>query len=301
MTETKAESQVTPQANGQTSNLPAEIRKPAAISERGIQFRDVAELWKFACYYWESGLVPEGFKNQQSLFIAAQMAMELGIPVAMGIQSIKVINNRASLYGDMVLSVVRRSGLMTYFHEKPCRWCDDCQAEADKNLKCPVCQQDLRPKEFRGFCCTSQRKGDPDKVTHGFNVRMATVAGLWGKKGPWTNYPDRMLRSRARTFNLRDQFPEILMGLRDTEEVADMVEATVVSDEPPTTRTNLRRPKPEPEQEPAKQPERPPVTDAEVTERQPGEDDGINEPPPEAFMQKQPEQPPASRRRAAQI
>jgi hypothetical protein len=52
-------------------------------------------------------------------------------------------------------------------------------------------------------------------------VAEAKKAGLWGKQGPWTQYPRRMLQMRARGFALRDAFPDVLRGLVTAEEAAD--------------------------------------------------------------------------------
>ncbi|MBX7147365.1 MAG: hypothetical protein K1X44_08690, partial [Alphaproteobacteria bacterium] len=47
--------------------------------------------------------------------------------------------------------------------------------------------------------------------------------------GPWTQYPDRMLQMRARSFALRDVFPDILLGLSyAVEELKDITPAEEV-------------------------------------------------------------------------
>jgi hypothetical protein len=52
---------------------------------------------------------------------------------------------------------------------------------------------------------------------------------LWDKRGrngapgPWQQYPDRMLQARARSFALRDVFPDVLLGLSmSAEELGDI-------------------------------------------------------------------------------
>ena len=49
----------------------------------------------------------------------------------------------------------------------------------------------------------------------------AKRAGLWTKAGPWQTYPRRMLQMRARSFALRDAFPDVLKGLISVEEALD--------------------------------------------------------------------------------
>tara|TARA_R110002020_G_scaffold37892_1_gene114463 strand:- start:30 stop:494 length:465 start_codon:yes stop_codon:yes gene_type:complete len=51
---------------------------------------------------------------------------------------------------------------------------------------------------------------------------MAKKAKLWGKPGPWTQYPARMLQVRARAMALRDQFADVLSGIHIGEEVRDI-------------------------------------------------------------------------------
>ena len=68
--------------------------------------------------------------------------------------------------------------------------------------------------------CTIKRKHhEPHSVT--FSKDDAKKASLWGKSGPWTQYPDRMLKMRARGFCIRDIFSDALRGIKTDEEVND--------------------------------------------------------------------------------
>ena len=58
-------------------------------------------------------------------------------------------------------------------------------------------------------------------TTRTFSQEDAKRANLWGKAGPWTAYPKRMLQMRARSFALRDSFPDALKGVGISEEVRD--------------------------------------------------------------------------------
>ena len=69
--------------------------------------------------------------------------------------------------------------------------------------------------------CLVKRKGESEyKVS--FSEVDARKAGLWGKSGPWTTYPKRMLQMRARGFALRDKFADVLGGLITAEEARDI-------------------------------------------------------------------------------
>jgi len=69
--------------------------------------------------------------------------------------------------------------------------------------------------------CEAKRRGYPKSTVVRFSVADAKKAGLWGKTGPWTQYPKRMLQLRARGFALRDAFPDVLKGLVTAEEAQD--------------------------------------------------------------------------------
>ena len=72
-----------------------------------------------------------------------------------------------------------------------------------------------------------------DLVTATFSVADAKRAQLWGKQGPWTQYPQRMLAMRARSFCLRNLYADILRGMRSAEELADIpAEQPAVTVEP---------------------------------------------------------------------
>jgi len=78
--------------------------------------------------------------------------------------------------------------------------------------------------------------------------------GRNGAPGPWQQYPDRMLQARARSFALRDTFPDVLLGLSmSAEELGDIP----VEEPAPRARKVVEavpaEPAPEPPAEPTRQ------------------------------------------------
>lgn len=61
-----------------------------------------------------------------------------------------------------------------------------------------------------------------EPVERTFSEAAARRANLWGKSGPWQQYPERMLQMRARAFALRDVFCDVLRGLGSAEEQGDI-------------------------------------------------------------------------------
>lgn len=88
--------------------------------------------------------------------------------------------------------------------------------------------------------CEAKRQGYPSPSVSRFSVADAKKAGLWGKSGPWTQYPQRMLTLRARGFALRNAFADALRGLITAEEARDYP----TQPEPVVVRPKFDEPKP---------------------------------------------------------
>jgi hypothetical protein len=180
------------------------------------------ELMEFCKMLAASGMVPDCYTHKPgAVFLALQMGAEVGLTPTKALANIAVINGRASLWGDAMLALVRSH---------------------------PVCadvQESLNGDGTEATCVAKRHKSSP--VTRTFSVEDAQRAGLWGKKGPWTNYPKRMLQMRARGFALRDAFPDVLAGMITREEARDIVDLTPdyidTTDEPQEGRHEARPPK----------------------------------------------------------
>lgn len=170
-----------------------------SVSERGIRPQSVADLWLIAQRIAASGLAPKGMESPETIFVVLEMGMELGLPMMAALRNIAVINGRPAVWGDVALALVQASGLLEDFDEF-------VEGEGDK-MQAVV---------------TSKRRGRSRPQTTTFSVADAKKASLWGKAGPWQQYAARMLKLRARGFNLRDNFPDVLQGLYTVEEAQDI-------------------------------------------------------------------------------
>jgi hypothetical protein len=171
-----------------------------------------------------SGLLPKSFYDEgkdpvAAAFVAIQLGAEVGLSPMTAVQYVAVVNGRPTLYGPAQLAIVQRSGLLEIFEE-------GIEFEAGK------------PADA---WCKVKRIGRPEKTTR-FTWAQASKAGLTNKKGPWQEYPERMLQARARTFALRDAFPDVLLGLAySTEEMADAPRVIEAAPEPPKDRPSSAR------------------------------------------------------------
>ncbi len=168
---------------------------PTGKGQFSLTPQSLDEALRFADMLSKSSIVPKDYQgNPGNVIVAIQWGAELGLPPLQAMQNIAVINGRPSIWGDAVLAIVRASGLLVSITE------------------------DLRDD---GATCTVQRRGE-DPVTRSFTIEDAKKAGLFGKQGPWQQYPKRMLQMRARGFALRDVFPDVLRGVYIAEEAQDM-------------------------------------------------------------------------------
>ena len=204
--------------------VPAVKGGSVSIGARGLAPADLDGLWRVAQYVAASGLAPKGVDTPEAVFVAMEMGLELGLPLMASLQNIAVVNGRPTLWGDSQLAVVRSTGELEEFSE----W---YEANGKRMPRNPSTFDDATTA-----VCRVKRRG-MEATESAFSVADAKRAGLWNKAGTWTQYPARMMRFRARSFALRDQFGDALKGLLSTEEAGDVVEVT-----PTATAVTVARP-----------------------------------------------------------
>lgn len=186
--------------NEEKTQIMEQPKAQIAMTRAGLQFKTLEEIYRFAKCVSMSGFAPKGMERPESVVIALEMGMEIGLPPMASLQNIAVINGRPSIYGDAALAVVRGSGLLEFYKEE---------------------EIGEYPRENFGYKVSAKRIGDAMTYSETFTIADAKAAQLWGKPGPWTQYSRRMLKFRARGFLLRDAFGDVLKGLRTAEEVQD--------------------------------------------------------------------------------
>jgi hypothetical protein len=169
-------------------------------SDRNQGFMNVSTIEsaiKVSEYISASNFCPVNMKGKPGdILVCLQMGQELGLKPMQAMQNIAVINGRPSIWGDAMLAVCRQSSDFEYINE----------------------ELDVKTMTAK---CVVKRKNEPE-FTSTFSQTDAKTANLWGKAGPWTQYPKRMLQMRARGFALRDCFPDLLRGIIIKEEAEDM-------------------------------------------------------------------------------
>ena len=156
------------------------------------------QLSQFAAMAARSSMVPKDYRgNPEDIMLAVQMGSEVGLAPMQALQNIATINGRPALWGDAQLGLCKMHPEWVSIEETTTGAGEAMQA-----------------------LCVVIRNGEPPVVRE-FGYTDAKQAGLWGKAGPWTQYPARMMQMRARGFALRDAFPDALRGLLSEHEAQD--------------------------------------------------------------------------------
>jgi hypothetical protein len=173
--------------------------------------RTFDEAFRFANLIAESTLIPKEFqKNPANVLIAVQLGMELGVAPMQALQNIAVINGRPTIWGDLVPAIVYQSGLCEQFDE-----------QGDEKLAtCTV--------KRKGFAAITRTfsMDEARKVAYSEWIDNKKVQLTLADKQTYKSYPKRMLQMRARSYAMRDAFPDVLKGVHIREEIDDL------SDEP---------------------------------------------------------------------
>lgn len=179
--------------NAQTKEL--QTLAPAAFSLVPTSLDQAMQLSKLIA---DSDLAPKDYKGKPgNVLIAVQMGQEVGLPPMSAIQNIAVINGKPSLYGDVGKAILLAAGFI-------------------------IEEDDVETIKKTGMGrCRITRPGHPP-VERTFSRDSAKTAGLIGKQGPWSQYPERQMAWRAFWFAARDAAADVLKGLSGAEELRDV-------------------------------------------------------------------------------
>lgn len=168
------------------------------LTAGGFMPSNFEEAWRFATALSKSSIIPDKFRNKPAdCFIAIEYSANLHVPVLMLMKNLAVINGVPAIWGDVMLAIVQR------------------HPHYERHKEYFEGTGDSRTAVFE-----IKRRGH-DLHIQRFSVADAKTAKLWGKSGPWTNNPDRMLQMRSRGFGCRDKFADALCGLISVEEARD--------------------------------------------------------------------------------
>ncbi len=180
--------------------------------------RTIEQFRELSVILANSGLVPKDYQGKpDDCFVAMMYGAELGIPPLQAMQDIAVINGKPGIYGDILLAILYSSPLF-----------DDASFDESWEGEYPN-------DNFKAICTMGRRlpDGTVKTITREFSVADAKLAKLWGKAGPWTNYPRRQIQWKPRWWTARDLFTDLLRGARSAEDLIEIeTEYEVIESEP---------------------------------------------------------------------
>ncbi len=182
------------------------------MSEKGIAVRSLDDVERLARIAVGSGYTSCRKAEEAAMLIIT--GHELGLSPAQSLRGIYVVSGKPVLSADLMVAVVRRSGL-----------CESWRTVESTAERCTI---------------TTRRRGESIDATRTWTMADAKRAQITGKP-IWTAYPATMLRHRCAADLAREVYPDVLMGLYDPEELGaePEVEAERVEVQQPKTLPSL--------------------------------------------------------------
>lgn len=211
-----ASTEVTTKTRGKAAakTTPAQAIAPAPAPGFSYIAAGLQERADYIARLAPSTILPTAYRgNAANAFVAAETGAALGLEPLQALASIAVINGRATLSSDLMAAVIRRAGHTLRIVEN-----------SPESVTATLIRADDKTFKF-------EVTWDKDK---------AVKAGLWGQRGPWSQYPTQMLRARAITEVARQGASEALMGMIYSPEdfgatitdTGEVLEAEVIDEAP---------------------------------------------------------------------
>lgn len=198
--------------------------------------RTIEEVARIANAVITAGLAPDSYKGGDDKTVASKIMIgimkgaEIGLGPLTALANIAIINGRACLWGDGGVALIQSSG-------KVKEWSEEWAGTEGQDDWTAI--------------CTIWRMGQDAPYIGKFSWGDAKRARLTGK-GPWVQYPARMMMWRARSYAMRTGFADCLSGLSIAEEVQDLPAAPAPINAPAMLEDDSETPPPaEPTPEPS--------------------------------------------------
>ena len=137
-------------------------------------------------------ILPRHVQDAPSALAIILAGQEMGLPPMLSLRSIHLVEGRPVIAAEMQLAIARRAGIRH-------RWIATTATAATIELS---------------------RAGE-DSLSLSWTIEMAQAAGL-ATRGPWKAHPAAMLRARAITTAIRAYCPDVLSGVLEPDEAAEI-------------------------------------------------------------------------------
>ena len=168
------------------------------LMNTGLDFENFEKGMKFAEFLSKSKLIPTQFQGKpEDILVAIMWGTSLGLREMQSLNAIAVINGRPSLFGDAPKALCMKYGkVIEEWDSQNSMWIVTCKRDGYPDVVQTFGYNDAIAAGFISY--------DPKSNTFGLGRR---------KSDAWLSNPKRMCQMRARSFALRDAFPDILNGI----------------------------------------------------------------------------------------
>ncbi len=151
---------------------------------------DVSQAVKLAQILVASRLLPRAIATPEAAFAVIMSGRELGLTVMQSLRSIHIIEGKPTMSADLMVALVKRSSVCRYFS--------------------------LVESTAERATYETQRRDDPAPTRLSFSLDEARAAGV-ASKDNWKKFPAAMLRARAASALVRAVYPDVLLGVYDSD------------------------------------------------------------------------------------
>jgi hypothetical protein len=158
--------------------------------EKGLSLASIDDVTRLATIAVKSKLTKLGMVEEAAVILMT--GRELGLAPMQSLRGIYVVDGKPTLSSDMMVAVIRKSGQ-----------CETWRVVESTAERCTI---------------TTRRKGENADATRTWTRADADRAGVT-HKDPWRKYPAAMLRHRCAADLARQEYPDVLLGLYDPDEM----------------------------------------------------------------------------------
>jgi hypothetical protein len=200
-----------------TTALSTDLRTDKAAFEPA----NLAEALHISQVLVASRLLPRSITTPEAAFTVIATGRELGLSAMQALRSIHIVEGKPTLSADLMVALVKRHEVCAYF-----RLVESTASRA---------------------AYETHRKGEPSPTRMAYSIEEARAAGATNKDN-WRKFPASMLRARAASMLARAVYPDVILGVYDPDEIADVPAAIVdVSSVPSRVEVPVRRAEPRPQ------------------------------------------------------
>jgi len=159
-------------------------------NDSSLALRNLDDVERLAKIAVASGLCR--VRRPEEAAVILLTGRELGLSPMQSLRGIYVVSGSPVLSADLLVAVVRRSGL-----------CASWRVTESTEDRCTI---------------TTTRQGETEPQSRTWTMADARKAGVTGKP-IWSQYPRTMLRHRCAADLAREVYPDVVLGLYDPEEL----------------------------------------------------------------------------------